>query len=85
MTDPKDEADDTDSKNRWPLIGFGGAVSLCCLFAAPKITGAAGATVVGGTAAGLGGDLVQILVSAVAVGIVGLAIRIWPTSQSCEK
>jgi len=67
------EAEETDSKNRWPLIGVGGAVSLCCLFAAPAATGAAGATVAG------------ILVSAIAVGIVGVAIQLWPSSSSCER
>ena len=86
MTDTAtDEAEDTDSKNRWPLIGLGGAVSLCCLFAAPAATGAAGATVAGGATAAFGGGIIRILVSAIAVGVVGVAIQLWPSSSSCER
>jgi hypothetical protein len=81
----KGEAENTKSKNRWSLIGLSGAVSLCCRFAAPAATGAAGATVAGGATAAFGGGLIRILVSAIGVGIVGIAIQLWPSSSSCER
>jgi hypothetical protein len=51
----------------WGLLGVGGAVSLCCLFAAPT----AGAAAAGGTAGALGGGLIRIVVTALTVGVIG--------------
>ncbi len=80
----RNSADETNSTSRWPLLGLGGAVSLCCIFTAPAATTAVGSTVAGGTTAALGGGLIRILVSAVTVGSVGIAIRLLTNSQSCE-
>jgi hypothetical protein len=77
-----DNSDETKSASRWPLLGFGGAVSLCCLFTAPAATGAVGGTVAGGATTALGGGVIQVLVSAVAIGSLGLAIRLWTGMQS---
>ena len=45
----------------------------------------AGGTVAGGTTAALGGGVVQILVSAVTVAVVGIALRLWIGSSSSEE
>lgn len=71
--------------SRWSLLGLGGVVSLCCLFAAPATTGAVGGAVAGGTTAALGGGLVRILVSALTVGGIGIALRLRSDSPPCEK
>lgn len=60
-------AEDT-STPPWRLLGVGGALSLCCLFAAPTAAGAAAA---GGTAAVLTGGLIRIVVTALTVGVIG--------------
>ena len=76
MPETDTETDESErSIGRWSLLGLGGTVSLCCLFAAPLTTTAVGATVAGGTTAALGGGLVRILVSAVTVGVLGVAAR----------
>jgi hypothetical protein len=80
-----DTADGSNSKRRWSLLGIGGALSLCCLVAAPAATGAVGGTVAGGTTAALGGGVVQILVSAVTVAVAGIALRLWTGSSSSEE
>jgi O-antigen ligase len=83
MTDTRaDPTDEPDATRRWSLLGLGGALSLCCLVAAPAATGAVGGTVAGGTTAVLGGGVVQILVSAVTVAVVGIALRLWTGSGS---
>jgi hypothetical protein len=64
----------------WGLLGVGGAVSLCCLFAAP----AAGAAAAGGAAAGLGGGLVRIVVTALAVGVFGAVYRVRSSGCACS-
>jgi hypothetical protein len=69
---------------RWTLLGLGGTASLCCLFAAPAATGVAGATVAGGATAAIGGGLVRVFVSALAVGLVGLGLRFRAGSCDCE-
>ena len=80
------DADDTgDDGGRWSLLGVAGGLSLCCLFAAPLTATAVGTTVAGGTTAALGGGLVRILVSAVTVGVLGVAARWWTDSPSCER
>jgi len=76
---------DTESKARWPLVSLGGVVSLCCLFATPAATGAVGTTVAGGTTAALGGGLVRIVVSAVAVGVIGVVLQRWAGSPSRKR
>ncbi|WP_255150175.1 hypothetical protein [Halorarius halobius] len=87
MTDTTpDTTDETESSRRWSLLGLGGALSLCCLFA-PAAAGVVGGAAAGGTTAALGGGLVRILVSAITVGIIGVAVRAWTEtdSQSCER
>ncbi len=72
MTDSDEDASAEDASTPpWRLLGVGGALSLCCLFAAPT----AGAAAAGGTAAALGGGLVRILVTALTVGVVGVVYR----------
>lgn len=75
-TDTDDEPTDTDDASTgWrSLAGIGGVVSLCCLFATPAATGAVGTTAAGGATAALGGGLVQILVTALGVGIAAFVI-----------
>jgi len=58
------------------LLGLGGALSLCCLVTAPVSTGAAAAVTGGSAAATLGGNLVQILVTAVTVGLLAGFVRL---------
>jgi len=65
-----------DNRYRWSILGVGGALSLCCLFAAPAATGTAGGAVAGGTTAALGGSLVQIFAAALAVGVLALGYRL---------
>ncbi|WP_436930905.1 hypothetical protein [Halosimplex halobium] len=74
MTDADDTAEST--RSHWSLLGIGGALSLCCLVAAPASTGAAGAVAGGSTTAVLGGNLVQILVTAVTVGLLAGFVRL---------
>ena len=79
------DADDTgDDGGRWSLLGVAGGLSLCCLFAAPAATGAAAGTVAGGATAALGGGLVRILVSAAAVGCLGVVLRLRADSPACS-
>jgi len=88
MTDTQTKgADEASLRSRWSLLGLGGVLSLCCLFAAPAATGAAGGAVVGSTAAATGvvgspvadgtafGGVIRILVSAVTVGTIGAIVR----------
>ena len=77
----KSEAEDRNSKDRWPLLGLAGVLSLCCLVTSSAATGGAGATLAGGTMAAFGGDLTRILVSAVTAGAVGVAIQLWPSHR----
>ncbi|WP_202594655.1 hypothetical protein [Halolamina sediminis] len=72
MTASDEDANAGDASTPpWGVLGVGGAVSLCCLFAAPT----AGAAVAGGTTATLGGGVVRILVTVLAVGMVGAVYR----------
>ena len=63
----KDASAEDASTPPWRLLGVGGVLSLCCLFAAP----AAGAAAAGGTAAVFTSGLVRVLVSALTVGVIG--------------
>jgi hypothetical protein len=56
MTDTERSSGEADASARWSLLGVGGTVCLCCLFAAPAATGAAGRTVAGGATATLRAD-----------------------------
>ncbi|MFD1589502.1 hypothetical protein ACFR9U_21200 [Halorientalis brevis] len=76
---------ESETSGRWALLGIGGTVSLCCLFAAPAATGAAGAAVAGGTTAAIGGGVVRVLVSALTVGLIGVLLRARGDSCSCEN
>jgi len=55
MTSADSDAD-SESVSRRALLALGGALSLCCLFAAPAATGVAGRTAAGGATAALGGE-----------------------------
>lgn len=83
MTRPDEDGSAEDASTPpWGLLGVGGAVSLCCLFAAPT----AGAAAAGGTAAALGGGLVRIVVTALTVGVIGTLYWRYSagdTEQSC--
>jgi len=72
------DADESDESTRSyrTLLGLGGALSLCCLVATPAATGAVGAAAGGGTAAALGGDMVQLLVTALTVGLLAGVLRL---------
>lgn len=76
---------DSDGNSRWPLVGVGGAVGLCCLFAAPGAGGAVGSTAGAGAMAAFGGGLVQILVSALTVGAIGVAVQLYAGRRSCKR
>ncbi|SDF83187.1 hypothetical protein [Halorientalis regularis] len=76
-------ADGSDA--RWPLVAVGGAVSLCCLFAAPTATGAAGGAVAGGTTAALGGGVIRVAVSALTVGLLAVVWRRRTDASGCEQ
>lgn len=81
-----DDAESGEPKSgRSALLWVGGAVSLCCLFATPAATGAVGATAAGGATAALGGSVVRIVVSAVAVGALGVALRMRTGSECCDQ
>jgi len=73
MPETDTETDESErSIGRWSLLGLGGTVSLCCLFAAPTASSAA---VAGGTAAAAGGGVVRVVVSALTVAVVGAVLR----------
>lgn len=79
MTSQEADADsDAASTPPWGLLGVGGAVSLCCLFAAPAAGGVAG-----GTTAALGGGLVRILVTALTVGTIGAVYCVRSSGCAC--
>jgi predicted lipid-binding transport protein (Tim44 family) len=81
MTGSDAEASTEDASTPpWRLLGVGGALSLCCLFAAP----AAGAAAAGGTAATLGGGLIRILVTVLAVGLIGAVYRVRSFGCACS-
>ena len=83
MPDTTDEDDGSDA--RWPLAAVGGAVSLCCLFAAPAATGAAGGAVAGSATAALGGGVVRVAVSALTVGFVAAVWRRRTDATCCDQ
>jgi hypothetical protein len=80
------DADGTTESTRsyWSLLGIGGVLSLCCLVAAPAASGAVGGAAGAGTAATLGGGAVQILVTAVTVGLLAGFVRLRTGGESCE-
>jgi hypothetical protein len=73
----------TDSGPRWSILGLGGVVSLCCIVA-PATSVATGVTAASGATAAVGGGLIQILVAALTVGVIGVAIRL-RTDRSCDR
>ena len=81
MTASDEDANAGDASTPpWGVLGVGGAVSLCCLFAAPT----AGAAVAGGTTATLGGGVARILVTVLAVGMVGAVYRFRSAGTACS-
>jgi len=70
MTPATDSEEQADDGPNWSLLGLGGVLSLCCVFA-PAAAGAAGGAAAGGATASVGGGLVQVAVSAVTVGVLG--------------
>ena len=73
----------TDSGPRWSLLGLAGVGSLCCIVA-PTVNVASGVTAASGATAAVGGGLVQILVTALTVGAIGLVVR-YRMDRSCER
>jgi hypothetical protein len=78
-----DETASSDSGPRWSILGLGGLVSLCCLVA-PTTNAVEGATAASGATAAVGGGLIQIIVAALTVGVIGLAVRL-RANRSCER
>ena len=75
-TDPIDqEAGSSNAHDgpNWPLLGLGGALGLCCLFA-PATAGAVGGAAAGSATATAGGGLVQVAVSAATVAVLGAVL-----------
>jgi hypothetical protein len=70
--------DDDDSLSQWSLLGVSGLASLCCL--------GPGAAAVGGTATvgALGGDLLQVGVTALVLAVAAVVVR-RRTCQVCEN
>jgi len=79
-TPPDDDADD---RSRLPILGLGGLLSLCCIFAAPTSTAAVGGTAAGTTAAA-GGDAAQIAIAALTVSTLAAIWHIRTTNESCD-
>jgi hypothetical protein len=71
-----DADDDTDSESTLPMLGVAGALSLCCVFAAPVSTAAVGGTAAGSTTAALGGGAIQIFVAAITVAAIAFFFRL---------
>jgi hypothetical protein len=69
-------SDGTDSGSTWSILGIGGVASLCCVFLVPVTTAAAGSALSGSATAAVGGTLVQIMVTALAVGVVAGGITV---------
>ena len=69
-------SDGTDSGSTWSILGIGGVASLCCLFIASATTAAAGSALSGSATAAFGGTLVQIAVTALAVGVVAAGVSV---------
>ncbi|GAA0681458.1 hypothetical protein ACFQDG_18080 [Natronoarchaeum mannanilyticum] len=80
-----DANSDAASTPPWGVLGAGGAVSLCCLFAAPAANGVAGGAAVGGATAAAGGSLTLIVVTALTVGLLGAAFRLRSSGRSCNS
>ena len=60
------------------VLGLGGLLGLCCL-------GPASAAVVGGTAAvGVGGGVVQVLVTAATLAVIGAVLRRRSGCSACD-
>jgi hypothetical protein len=77
-----DADDDGDSDSRLPLLGVAGALSLCCVFAAPASTAVVGGTAAGTTTAAVGGGAVQIFVAAVTVAAIAFFYRLRAHARS---
>jgi len=82
MTDADGSTEST--RSHWSLVGIGGALSLCCLVAAPAASGAVGGAAGASTAALLGGGLVRVLVTAVTVGLLVGLVRL-RTGDECRE
>ena len=72
-----------DPKPRWSVLGLAGVGSLCCIVA-PSVSVASSVTAASGAIATIGGGFVQILVTALTVGAIGLAVR-YRTDRFCER
>ena len=64
----------SNAGSRWSTYGIGGLASLCCVFLASAMAAAAGGTISGGVTATLGGTIVRIVVTVLAVGTVAAGI-----------
>ena len=70
------------SDTPWRLLGIGGLASLCCV-GGSAVGGAALAT--GAVAGGLGGSVVQVLVTVLTVGFLGVAWTRFGPDPKCER
>lgn len=67
---------DGGGRSGWAILGLGGVLSLCCLLATPAATGTVGGVAAGRATNALGGPVIQILVTALTVGILGFGYRL---------
>ncbi|WP_276279944.1 hypothetical protein [Halorussus caseinilyticus] len=65
----------------WRVLGIGGVASLCCV-GTSAVGGAALAS--GAVAGGLGAGVVQVLVTVLTVGVLGLAWSAFGPDPKCE-
>ena len=71
---PSNASKGTGSASTWSILGIGGIASLCCIFLAPATAAATGSALSGSATAVFGGTLVQIIVTALAVGVVAAGV-----------
>ncbi len=64
----------TDREVPWRLLGLGGVASLCCIGTTAGGAAVGGAALAGGAiAGGFGAGAVEVLVTVLTIGVVGLA------------
>lgn len=75
------------SDTPWRLLGIGGLASLCCIGGSAVGGSAVGgaALTTGAVAGGLGGSIVQVLVTVLTVGVLGLAWARFGPDPKCER
>ncbi|WP_181686539.1 hypothetical protein [Halorhabdus salina] len=71
---PLNASEGTDSASTWSILGIGGVASLCCIFLAPATAAATGSALSGSATAAVGGTFIQVVVTALAVGVVAAGV-----------